>query len=117
VAAKDDPTLVEHLLKNNIAIEMCPVSNVRTKVVDDIRSHPIGPFFDRGLMVTVSSDDPTMFGTSMNNEYRTLQEELGFTLPELFRLSLNGIDSSFLDEDRKQSLKKSFYRSYKRLSQ
>lgn len=116
VAAKDDPRLVEYLLNNNIAVEMCPISNVRTKVVGNIRSHPIRPFFDRGLMVTVNSDDPTMFETSMNNEYRTLHDELGFTIPELFRLSLNGIDSSFLEEDRRRSLKRSFYESYDRLS-
>jgi len=116
VTARQDPKLVEHLLKKNISIEMCPVSNLKTKVVDSIRNHPIRDFFDRGLNVTVNSDDPTMFGTSMNNEYHTLHDELSFTLPDLFRLSLNAIESSFLPQEKKDRLKVSFCREFARLT-
>jgi len=83
-------------LKENISIEMCPVSNLRTKLVGDIGNHPVRDFFERGLNVTANSDDPTMFGADMNNECQILHDELGFTLSELFRLSLNEIDSSLL---------------------
>jgi len=116
VSARKDPTLIEYLLKRGISIEMCPVSNLKTKVVDDIRNHPVRAFFDRGLNVTVNSDDPTMFGTNMNNEYQTLHHELGFTLRELFRLSLNGIDSSFLPQDKKDRLRETFCREFERLT-
>lgn len=116
VTARQDPTLVQHLLKKNISIEMCPVSNLKTKVVEDIRNHPVREFFDKGLNVTVNTDDPTMFGTGMNNEYQTLHDELGFTLPELFRLSLNGIDSSFLPQDKKDRFRKTFHNEFERLA-
>jgi adenosine deaminase len=115
VSARDDPALVEYLLKNNISIEMCPLSNIRTGVVNDIRNHPVRPFFDKGLIVTVNSDDPAMFDTNMNKEYRTLHDELGFTPQELFRLSLNGLDSSFLPEERKMRLRESFIREFEAL--
>ncbi len=115
VSAREDPALVAYLLENKIPIEMCPLSNIRTGVVNDIRNHPVRPFFDKGLKVTVSSDDPTMFDTNMNKEYRTLHEELGFTPQELFRLSLNGLDSSFLPEERKVRLREAFIREFEAL--
>jgi len=116
VTARQDPKLVEHLLRKNISIEMCPVSNLKTKVVDSIRNHPIKDFFDKGLNVTVNSDDPTMFGTNMNNEYHTLSDELGFALPDLFRLSLNAIDSSFLPREKKGFLRESFQKEFEKLT-
>ena len=65
--------------------------------------------------MTVNSDDPTMFGTDVNNEYLTLRQNLGFTIDELFSLSLNGIESSFLDQDEKDRLKRAFYKEFERL--
>jgi adenosine deaminase len=112
VSARDDPALIAHLLKKNISLEMCPVSNLRTGVVDDIRNHPIRAFFDKGLHVTVNSDDPSMFDTNMNREYQTLHDELGFTIEELFHLSLNGLDSSFLPEETKKGLREEFIRQF-----
>jgi len=116
VTARQDPALVEYLLKRNISIEMCPVSNLKTKVVDSICNHPIRDFFDRGLNVTVNSDDPTMFGTNMNNEYHTLHDELGFSLLQLFRLSINAIESSFLPQERKDRLRKTFHEEFEKLT-
>lgn len=117
VTAEQDPALIEHLLKKGISVEMCPVSNLRTKVIDDIRNHPIKPFFDKGLIVTANSDDPTMFGTNMNHEYEMLYNELGFAPRELFQLSLNGVASSFLPQDRKDRLEETFHKEFERLNQ
>ena len=112
VSARDDPALIAHLLKNKISLEMCPISNLRTGVVDDIRNHPIRALFDKGLLVTVNSDDPRMFDTNMNREYQTLHNELGFTIEELFHLSLNGLDSSFLPEETKKRLREEFIKQF-----
>jgi len=116
VTAIQDPKLVKYLLKKNVSVEMCPVSNLKTKVVHSIQNHPIRDLFDKGLNVTVNSDDPTMFGTNMNNEYHTLHGELGFTLPDLFHLSLNAIESSFLPQERKDRLKDTCHREFARLT-
>ena len=112
VSARKDPELVEYLKRERIVIEMCPVSNLRTGVVSSMRNHPIREFFDKGLLVTVNSDDPSLFHTDLNNEYVQLHEHLGFTLPELFQISLNGVDTSFLDLKRKHQLRASFLREY-----
>ena len=74
-------------------------------------------FYDSGIRVTVNSDDPSMFGTDMNNEYLQLHEHLGFTVPELFQLSLNAVDSAFLPPDRREELRENFLEEYARLTE
>ncbi|UCD44087.1 MAG: adenosine deaminase [Candidatus Bathyarchaeota archaeon] len=107
-----DPKLMDHLRDKEITVEACPVSNVRTNVVPSVRDHPIRTFYDHGISVTVNSDDPSMFGTDMNNEYIQLHEQLGFTVSELFQISLNAVDSSFLPEKEKNDLRKTFISEY-----
>jgi adenosine deaminase len=80
-----------------------------------MKRHPIRTFLEKGLKVTVSSDDPSMFGTDMNNEYLQLHQHLSFTIPELFKLSLNAVDSSFLPEKRKINMHESFIKEFERL--
>lgn len=115
VAARTDHQLMGYLRDEGITIEACPVSNVRTGVVSSIREHPIREFYDRGISVTVNSDDPSMFGTDMNNEYLQLHRELGFTVAELFQLSLNAVESSFLPDDERGRLRDNFVKEYHQL--
>jgi len=115
VTAGSDSRLIGYLWERGIVIEMCPISNVRTGVVSSLASHPIKTFLDRGLKVTVNSDDPTMFGTDMNNEYLQLHRKLGFTIFELFKLSLNAVDSYFVPEERRIRIRESFINEYQRL--
>ncbi len=100
--ANEDSELVSLLKEKQIPLEMCVISNVKTGVCSSIETHPIKQYFQQGLMVTVNSDDPTMFNTSINQEYLILIEKLGFTVSDLKRLSMNGIDASFMSgEDKK----------------
>jgi adenosine deaminase len=115
VAAREDPKLVTYLKEKQIGIEMNPISNVRTGVVNSIKDHPIREFFDKGLLVTVSSDDPSLFHTDLNNELIQIHEHLGFTLPELFKLSMNGIETAFIDESMKKELSDSFSAEYSQI--
>jgi len=115
LTAIDEPKLLEHLKKRSIAIEMCPTSNVKTRVARTLRSHPIRVFHDLGLTVTVNTDDPSMFGTDMNTEYLQLHRQLGFSLSELFNLSLNAANSSFLPEESKSKMRESFSKNYDRM--
>jgi adenosine deaminase len=115
VTAIQEPKLMEHLKKRNIAIESCPTSNLRTQVVNTIKSHPIRVFYDLGLAVTVNTDDPSMFGTDMNNEYLQLHDQLSFSLQELFNLSLDAVNSSFLSKESKSKMRRSFMRTYDRI--
>ena len=113
--ASQDPKLVEYLKREQIPIEMCPVSNLRTGVVKAIREHPIREFFDEGLLVTVNSDDPSLFHTDMNNEYITLHKELNFSVEELYKVSLNGLYSAFIDDDLKDKLAHQFNEEYQEI--
>lgn len=114
-AARNEPKLMEHLARRGITVEACPVSNVRTGAITSVRDHPIREFQVRGIRVTVNSDDPSMFGTDMNNEYIQLHRELGYTVPELFQLSLNAVDSAFIPEKEKERLRGTFIREYQSL--
>jgi adenosine deaminase len=116
VAASLDPKLMSYLKGHEITIEACPVSNLRTGAVSSLQRHPIRTFFERGLSVTVSTDDPSMFGTDMNNEYLQLHKNLKFTIPELFRLSLNAVDSSFLPKENRFNMHESFIEEYQHLT-
>lgn len=115
VTARRDPKLIAYLRKRDIAVEMCPTSNLRTEVITSLQNHPIKTFFDKGIKVTANTDDPSMFNTDMNNEYLQLHRQLNFTVPELFELTLNALDSSFLPETQKLQMHESFMKEYLRL--
>ncbi len=102
--AAEDPALVELLGVRQVPLEMCPISNVRTGVVSDLAAHPIRTFFDRGLLVTVNTDDPAMFDTSLAFEYRELARVHGFTRAEICRLVENAARASWLADGAKADL-------------
>jgi adenosine deaminase len=103
--AIEDPALVAHLKERRIPVEMCPISNLRTGVVADLTRHPIRAFFDQGLLVSVNTDDPRMFGTTLEAEYLALAEHLGFRLEEIRRLVENAIDSTWAEEETRARLR------------
>jgi adenosine deaminase len=102
--AAEDPTLVGRLRALRIPIEMCPISNVCTGVVPDLAAHPIRAFFERGLAVTVNTDDPAMFHTSLAREYRELARVHGFTSAEICLLVENAARASWLADGAKAEL-------------
>jgi adenosine deaminase len=102
--AEEDPDLVDLLAERQVPLEMCPLSNVATGVTKAIAMHPIRRYFDRGLMITVSTDDPGMFGNPLTTELAVLSDTFGFTLTEHRRLQLNAVAAAFLPPDRKAAL-------------
>lgn len=102
--AFEDERLIEYLIETQLPVEMCPISNVRTGVVATVASHPIRSFFEKGMLVSVNTDDPAMFHTSLVAEYQALVDELGFTPEEIKQLVKNGIHSAWCDEDTKSVL-------------
>ncbi len=87
-------------------------ANVRTGVVGAVEEHPIRRYVSEGLLVTVNTDDPKLFGNSLAEEYRLLQDRLGFTSEELQALTLNGIRASWLSEPRKDALLAGFQAAF-----
>jgi adenosine deaminase len=110
--AYEDPGVVAMLRDRRIPLEMCVISNVKTGVCRSIEDHPIKDYFKQGLMVTVNSDDPTMFNATLTDEYLALARNLGFTLEEIRQVALNGIEASFLSADDKAALKATFEREW-----
>jgi len=106
--AEEDEALLDYLAEHQIPIEMCPISNVRTGVVKSINEHPVRCYFERGLMVTINSDDPKMFDNSMAEEYQILEEQLGFSRDDIRTLILQGIQASWMAEDKKEQMMATF---------
>ena len=100
----EDPQLLNHVAERGIPIELCPISNVRTGIVPNIAEHPIRRYFDLGLMISVNTDDPKMFNTSLADEYRALVEACGFSRDEIRELVLRSIRSSWLPENKQDAL-------------
>lgn len=100
VRCLEDAALCELLRVAQTPLEVCPVSNYCLGVVARGEPHPIRQMVDVGLYCTVNSDDPPMFSTDLNHEYRTLAEQ-GFTWDELWKLNLNALEATFLPADEK----------------
>jgi adenosine deaminase len=102
VRALEDPDLVAELARRRIPLTVCPLSNIRLCVFDDMTAHPLKMMLDRGLVVTVNSDDPAYFGGYVNDNYRAVRQALGLTDEELALIARNSFAASFLDEATKE---------------
>ncbi|MBR6199380.1 MAG: adenosine deaminase [Spirochaetales bacterium] len=99
ISSIQDENLVKYLADNKIPLEICPTSNVFTKkYVQKIEEHPIRPFFDKGVIVTVNTDDPTFFNVNLLDEYWNLYSKLNFTLDEIKQVIINAFEVSFMPE-------------------
>jgi len=104
LAAQHDAELMDVLARKQIVLELCPTSNVRTGCCKSLDGHPLRHYFDCGLMVTLNSDDPPMFGSDLLDEYVLAAEHFGFTLEQMRELAANSIEASFLPAERKLAL-------------
>jgi aminodeoxyfutalosine deaminase len=99
--ASQDSELVEALSTRQIPVEICITSNLRTGVCPTITEHPARNYFDQGVMVTLNTDDPAMFATSLSREYQLAQDAFGFTDEHLRELARNSFEASFLPAEKK----------------
>ena len=103
VRAMEDAAVVDRLVQERMPLTVCPLSNVRLKVFEDMAAHPFKAMRDAGLFVTVNSDDPAYFGSYVNDNYRALRDTFGFTDADLADLARNSFKASFLDDAQKQA--------------
>jgi adenosine deaminase len=108
VGARGDERLLEHLRMESISLEMCPTSNVETGAVRSYEEHPLPEFLERGLLISLNSDDPAMFGVSLTDEYKLSARRLGLDWTAIKTLCLNGVRASFLPDLYKESLLEEF---------
>ena len=101
VRCEEDAALVERLARERIPLTVCPLSNVKLCVYAKIEQHNLKRLLDRGLCVTVNSDDPAYFGGYVVDNYLAVQRGLGLSKGEIARLAANSIEASFLPEGQK----------------
>jgi adenosine deaminase len=115
VRCLEDANLVEYLRDRQIPLEVCPTSNVCLRVVKDLASHPLLKLLTENLYITINSDDPPMFNTTLTGEFISVAQQFGFTRDDLKRFVLNALRASLLPTDRKMALDKTFVEQFGQL--
>ncbi len=92
------------MAEKQIPVEVCITSNVLTGCCATVAEHPIRRLFDAGVLVTLNTDDPDMFRTTLTHEYQIAQQVFGFSETELRELAKNSFRASFLPETKKQEM-------------
>ena len=102
ITAIQDEKLMQQLTESKLPVEVCITSNTFTKkVVKEAKDHPIREFFDRGMLVTVNTDDPVFFKSDLLNEYWICHSQLNFTMDEIKQLVINSFEATYLAADEK----------------
>ncbi|WP_416905285.1 adenosine deaminase [Micromonospora echinospora] len=104
ISAAQDPELMAHLAQHRIALEVCPTSNLRTRAVASLDEHPLGRLVEAGVLVTINSDDPPMFGTTLNDEYAVAARLLELDAAGVAGLARDAVTAAFLPEGEKRRL-------------
>jgi len=104
VRAIEDMDLVRRIADLGIVLEVCPGSNIALKVFPDFESHPLKTFFDMGVKVTLNSDDPPFFDTSLAKEYEIAKSRMGFSDADLNHMTRTALEAAFVDEPTRARL-------------
>ncbi|KHL11137.1 aminodeoxyfutalosine deaminase [Mumia flava] len=104
IRAVDDPALVAELVERRIPLEVAPTSNLRTRAVDSLDHHPFLALRDAGVIVTLNSDDPGMFDTTLEREYLLAHDRWGLTLAELADVARAAVDASFASAEVRRAV-------------
>jgi len=116
VRAVEDPLLVAHLRERQIPLEVCPTSNLCLKVYPSYARHSLPELIRAGLYVTINSDDPPMFNTTLTNEYQVGVREWGWDASMIRKLVLNAVDASLLPDEERVALHQSFEQEFSGLA-
>lgn len=100
----DDEKLVDRLVEDKMPLTVCPLSNLKLRVVKDLKGHPLKKMMKKRLLVTINSDDPAYFGGYVNENYLKITKALGLTKKDLYTLAKNSFQASFLKDEEKQVL-------------
>jgi adenosine deaminase len=100
----DDENLVREIVKQQIPLTVCPLSNLKLKVVTDLKQHPLKKMLDAGLLATVNCDDPAYFGGYVNENFLAVSKALNLTKEEILLLARNSFEASFLGNEKKKTM-------------
>jgi adenosine deaminase len=108
VRAVEDPQLIAYLREKQIPLEVCPTSNIRLKVYPAMEAHSLPELMAQGLYVTLNSDDPPMFNTTLTNEFLVCQRTFGWDTDTIEHLMFNAVDATLLPETERKDMRRSF---------
>ncbi|OHT11903.1 Adenine deaminase [Tritrichomonas foetus] len=101
-SAINDPDLMKRLANEKIPCTMCPLSNLRLKVINSLEEHPIKKFLDAGILASINSDDPSFFRGYINDNYIQTQKALNLSRDDIIKIAKNSFISSYLSDEEKQ---------------
>jgi adenosine deaminase/aminodeoxyfutalosine deaminase len=101
LTAVKDPALMDYMAEHQVPVEICLSSNLRTGCCRSIEEHPLPEYLRRGMLVTLNTDDPEMFETTLNGEYELARERLGLSACDLETLAKNSLRSAFCKKERR----------------
>lgn len=104
VRAVEDPALVDRLVQDQIPLTVCPLSNVKLRVFDRLEDHNLKTLLDKGVKVTINSDDPAYFGGYIGDNYRQTAAVLGLSESDILRIARFSLEATFLDPEAKGAL-------------
>jgi adenosine deaminase len=104
VRALEDPRLVDRLARERVALTVCPLSNVRLRVVDSLQDHPFGALLRAGLKATINSDDPAYFGGYIGDNYVETQRALALSRGEMVQVARNSLEAAFVTDEERRAL-------------
>lgn len=112
VRAIEDPALVDHLRERQTPLEVCPTSNICLGVYPTLADHPLPQLVEAGLYVTINSDDPPMFNTSLTQEFEALSQAFGYGADQLQTFTLNALRAALISPTQKSQLEREFHDSF-----
>ncbi len=115
VRSIEDPALIAYLAEHQLPLEVNPTSNLCLRVYPSYQAHPLRQLIEAGVCVTINSDDPALFNTTLNDEYLHAVQDCGLSVSQLERTALNAVRASYLPADEKQAMLDTFQQEYARL--
>lgn len=100
----DDPDLCQIAIEKHITLENCPTSNVQCLTVESYEKHPAKKLYDMGVPVTINTDNPTLAGVTLDDEYTHCLNEMGFSYNDLIKMNINSAKAAFMDEETRKEI-------------
>lgn len=116
VRCTENNIIINELIKNDITLEICPKSNIDTQIYKDYKDHPIKKLYDKGVKITINTDNNTVSNINLNKEYENLINTFHFTKEDLLKMNINAIEASFTTNKEKQELINYLTQSYRKES-
>ena len=112
VRSWEDPELIDYLRETGIPLEVCPTSNLRLNVYPDIDSHVLPKLVESGVRVTINSDDPVLFNTTLTDEYLLIVKHFGYNGEDLYRFNTTALEAALLGSPEKEKLRDDFEKAW-----